>query len=48
MIDTKEKYFQQGDMVLLYENKFAKHPGNLKMHWFCTYMIHFTTDGDAV
>ena len=29
----KNKQFQQGDLVLLYDSKFLKHPGKLHMHW---------------
>ena len=28
----KNKQFQQGDLVLLYDNKFMKHPCKLQMH----------------
>ena len=44
----KEKHFQRGDMVLLYDKKFAKHPGKLQMNWLGPYMIHFITDGGVV
>ena len=44
----KAKYFQCGDMVLLYDTKFVKHPGKLQMHWLGPCVIHFITDGGAV
>ena len=28
----KKKQFAEGDLVLLYNNKFMKHPGKLRMH----------------
>jgi hypothetical protein len=30
---SRRKAFKQGDLVLLYENKFMKHPGKFKTHW---------------
>ena len=44
----KEKYFQRGYMVLLYDIKFAKHPGKLQTHWLGPYVIHFITDEGAI
>jgi len=29
----KTKVFVQGDKVLLYDIRYQKHPGNLRMHW---------------
>jgi hypothetical protein len=29
----KKKAFKQGDLVLLYDRKFMKHPGKFKTHW---------------
>ena len=37
------KHFQQGDLVLLYDNKFMKHPGKLQMHWLVPYLINSIT-----
>ena len=44
----KNKHFQQGDMVLLYDSKFVNHPGKLQMHWLGPYVINFITDGSVV
>ena len=44
----KAKYFQQGYMVLLYDNKFAKHLGKLQMHWLGPYVIKFITNEGVV
>jgi hypothetical protein len=35
----KQKKFQTGDLVLLYDNKFLQHPGKLQMHWLGPYVI---------
>ena len=35
-------------MVLLYDSKFSKHPGQLQMHWLGSYVINFITDESAV
>jgi len=35
----KHKVFQVGDLVLLYDSKFLKHPGKLQMHWLGPFMI---------
>ena len=34
--------------MLLYDNKFFKHPGNLKMHWLGPYVIMHITDVGTV
>ena len=36
----KNKQFQQGDLVLLYDNKFLTHPGKLQMHWLGPLLIN--------
>ena len=33
---------------MLYDNKFFKHPGKLKMHWLGPYVIVHITDAGAV
>jgi hypothetical protein len=43
----KNKIFKQGDLVLLYENKFIKHPGKFITHWLGTYEIVYVTEGGA-
>jgi hypothetical protein len=35
----KQKMFQVGDLVLLYDNKFMQHPGKFQMHWLRPYVI---------
>ena len=44
----KNKQFFQGDLVLLYDSKFIKHPGKLQMHWLGLYLVHSITYGGAV
>ena len=44
----KKKHFQQGDLVLMYDSKFMKHPGKLQMHWLGPYLINSITSGGAV
>ena len=34
--------------MLLYDNKFMKHPGKLQMHWIGPYLINSITLGGAV
>jgi hypothetical protein len=31
--------------VLVYDNKFIKHPGKFKMHWLGPYKIIYVTEG---
>ena len=47
-LHIKNKQFQQGDLVLLYDNKFMKHLGKLQMHWLGPYIVHSITSGGAV
>jgi hypothetical protein len=35
----KSKIFVQGDKVLLYENRYQKHPGKLCMHWLGPFIV---------
>lgn len=35
-------------MVILYDNKFDKFPGKLKMHWLGLYVIKEIIDGGVV
>ena len=40
------KQFKVGGLVLMYDSKFLKHPGKLKMHWLGSYtVVHITTAG---
>ena len=36
--------FKVGGLVLLYDNKFFKHPGKMKTHWLGSYTIAHITD----
>ena len=44
----KNKTFQIGDLVLLYDSKFLKFPGKFKTHWLGPYQIQQVTEGGAV
>ena len=44
----KKKQFAEGDLVLLYDSKFLKHPSKLKMHWLGLHLVHSITYGGAV
>jgi hypothetical protein len=44
----KRKNFKEGDLVLLYENKFFQHPGKFRMHWLGPYELNIITDGGSV
>jgi hypothetical protein len=39
----KQKIFQVGDLVLLYENKFMQNPRKFRMHWLGPYVIKYMT-----
>ena len=43
----KNKQFQQGYLVLLYDNKFMKHPGELQMHQLGPYLVNCFTSWGA-
>ena len=43
----KNKTFQIGDLVLLYDSKFLKFPGKFKTHWLGPYQIQQVTEGGA-
>ena len=34
--------------MLLYDNKFMKHPGKLQMHWLGPYLVNSITSGGVV
>jgi hypothetical protein len=40
----KKKRFKEGDLVLLYDNKFLQHPHKFKMHWLGPYEVKNVTD----
>ena len=41
----KKKEFKQGDLVLVYENKFLKHLGKFKTHWLGPYEVAYVIEG---
>jgi hypothetical protein len=43
----KKKVFKKGDLVLLYENKFIKHPRKFKTHWLGPFDVSHVTEGGA-
>jgi hypothetical protein len=43
----KKKEFKQGDLVLVYESKFIRHPGKFRTHWIGPYEITYVTEGGA-
>jgi hypothetical protein len=45
---TKKKIFRQGDLVLVYDSKFIKHPRKFRMHWLGPYDIAYITKGGVV
>ena len=44
----KNKTFQVGDKVLLYDSRFQKFPGKLQMHWLGPYFVIEIHDSGAV
>ena len=44
----KTKQFKVGALVLMYDNKFLKHPGNLKTRWLGPYVVVHITEVGAV
>jgi transposase InsO family protein len=43
----KKKAFKQGDLVLLYDNKFMKHPRKFRTHWLGPFEVVYVTEGGA-
>ena len=43
----KHKSFKEGDLVLLYDNKFSKFPGKFQMHWLGPYQVKHVTNGEV-
>jgi hypothetical protein len=41
----KKKAFKQGDLVLVYDSKFIKHPGKFRTHWLRPYEVAYVTEG---
>ena len=46
--NIKKKTFQEGYLVLLYDNKFMKFPIKCKTHWLGPYIIKHISNGSAV
>ena len=44
----KEKKFQIGRLVLLYDSNFLKHPGKFRMWWLGPYEIEYVIERDIV
>ena len=38
-LKDKKKSFKDGDLVLLYDSRYRKHPRKLKMHWMGPYWV---------
>ena len=38
----------KGELVLLYDIQFVKHPGKFRQHWLVPYMVKEITDGGAI
>jgi transposase InsO family protein len=43
----KSKEIKEGDLVLMYHNKFAQFPGKFRMHWLGPYQVKHVTEGGA-
>jgi hypothetical protein len=46
--NIKKKIFKEGDLVLLYDNKYLQHPGKFKMHWLGPCQVEAITNGGVV
>ena len=44
-INSKE--IKEGDLVLMYDSKFARFPGKFCMHWLGPYQVKHITEGGA-
>ena len=42
------RIFMVNDLVLLYDNKFEKFPGKLRIHWLGPYVVKEVTDEGTV
>ena len=43
----KSKAIKEGDLVLMYDSKFARFPGKFHMHWLGPYQVKHVTEGGA-
>jgi hypothetical protein len=41
----KKKAFKQGDLVLLYDSNFMKHPRKFRTHWLGPFEVAYVTEG---
>ena len=41
----KKKSFKKGNLVLIYDSKFMKHPRKFRTHWLGPYEVVFVTEG---
>jgi hypothetical protein len=41
----KKRAFKQGDLVLVYDSKFMKHPWKFRMHCLGPYEVAYVTEG---
>ena len=46
-IHIKKKAFKHGDLVMVYDSKFIKHPGKFRTHWLGPYEVAYVTEGGA-
>ena len=44
----KSKAIKAGDLVLLYDSKFARFPGKFYMHWLGPYQVRHVIEGGVV
>jgi hypothetical protein len=45
---TKRNNFKEGDLVLIYNNKFLQHPRKFRVHWLGPYKVKIVKDRRAV
>ena len=44
---VKSKTIKEGDLVLIYDSKYAQFPGKFRMHWLGPYQVKHVTEGRA-
>jgi len=44
----KRNSFKEGDLVLVYDNKFLQHLGKFIIHWLESYEVNTVTEGGDV
>ena len=45
---VKSKTIKEGDLVLIYDSKYAQFPGKFRMHWLGPYQVKHVIEGGAV